>query len=233
MVKRLLDVVISSLGLIVLSPLLIATAVLIKRADGGRAFYRGARVGQHGKPFRMFKFRTMAANAEEVGGSSTANDDPRITRIGSVLRKYKVDELPQLINVLQGEMSLVGPRPQVQWAVDLYTQEERELLLVWPGITGYASLVFRDEGAILRGSADPDKEYLEKIGPTKIRLELVYVQTRSLWNDMKILAATAGLVFGVNPTWCLPEEARALLRETGRTRHLPQGEPCGTAADAR
>jgi lipopolysaccharide/colanic/teichoic acid biosynthesis glycosyltransferase len=115
-----------------------------------------------------------------------------------------LDEVPQLINVLSGDMSFVGPRPQVQWAVDLYTPEERDLLTVRPGITDYASLVFRNEGEILRGSEDPDKDYLEKIAPAKARLGLIYVHTRSLWLDLKILIATALVGLGIDPGWCLP-----------------------------
>jgi lipopolysaccharide/colanic/teichoic acid biosynthesis glycosyltransferase len=149
----------------------------------------------------------MVVNAEQLGASSTANDDPRITRVGSWLRRYKLDEVPQLINVLSGEMSLVGPRPQVQWAVDLYTSEERALLTVRPGLTDYASLVFRNEGELLRGSKDPDKDYLEKIAPEKIRLGLLYVDTRSLWLDIKITIATILAGIRVDPAWCFPAPA--------------------------
>ena len=146
-------------------------------------------------------------NAEQLGASSTADDDPRITRVGSWLRRYKLDEVPQLINVLFGDMSFVGPRPQVQWAVELYTPEERALLSVRPGITDYASLLFRNEGELLRGSKDPDKDYLEKITPAKTRLGLIYVQTRSFWLDLKLLVATLLVAFGVDPTWCFPNTA--------------------------
>ena len=165
MTKRLFDFIVSLLGLILLSPILGLIAVWIKIEDPGPVFYRGERVGRGGNVFHIFKFRSMVMNAELLGGSSTAADDPRITRIGRLLRRYKLDEISQLLNVLVGHMSFVGPRPQVQWAVDLYTEEERALLSVRPGITDYASLVFRDEGAILRGSTDPDKDYLEKIAP--------------------------------------------------------------------
>jgi lipopolysaccharide/colanic/teichoic acid biosynthesis glycosyltransferase len=148
-------------------------------------------VGVKGKPFRMFKFRTMVPEAERIGPSSTTADDARITKIGRVLRKYKLDELPQLINVLLGDMSLVGPRPQVQWAVDLYTHEERKILNVRPGITDYASIVFANEGEILSGSTDPDREYLEKIHPQKTQLALQYVTDRSVLTDLGIIAKTA------------------------------------------
>ena len=193
--KRLFDLILSLLGLIVLAPLLAALALLIKLDSPGPVFYRGVRAGCFAKPFRIFKFRTMVVNADKIGGSSTAEDDPRVTRTGRFLRKYKLDELPQLFNVLAGEMSLVGPRPQVPWAVDLYTEEERCILRVRPGITDPASLEFRDEGGMLRGSANPDKDYLEKIHPEKMRLSLEYVRTQSLRLDCRILWQTVTAVF--------------------------------------
>jgi len=193
--KRLFDIVFSLLGLTVLSAALSALAILIKKEDGGPVFYRGIRIGRHGKPFRIFKFRTMVANAERLGPASTPDDDPRITRVGKFLRKYKLDELPQLFNVLKGEMSFVGPRPQVQWAVDLYTHEERQILDVRPGITDYASLRFSNEGEILKGSKNPDKDYMEKIHPEKMRLGLEYVKNRSFTLDTKIILQTVTAIF--------------------------------------
>lgn len=178
------------LGVIILSPILLFFALWIKIADGGSVFYRGVRVGCHGKLFRIFKFRTMVVNAEKLGASSTSDDDERITNIGRFLRKYKLDELPQLINVLIGDMSLVGPRPQVKWAVDLYSEEEKAILSVRPGITDYASLVFSNEGEILKGSKNPDQDYLEKIHPIKTKLGLQYVQNRSLLEDVSIILKT-------------------------------------------
>lgn len=147
--KRLFDIVFSLLGLIILSPFILVLAILIKEEDGGSVFYRGVRVGRHGKPFRIFKFRTMVVNAENIGGPSTPDDDPRITGIGRFLRKYKLDELPQLINVLKGEMSLVGPRPEVPHYVNMLTKEERAILSVRPGITDWASICNSDEGAVI------------------------------------------------------------------------------------
>lgn len=126
--KRLFDIVFSSFGLILTFPVLLVLAILIKKEDGGSVFYRGVRVGRYGKLFKIFKFRTMVIDAEKIGGTSTADDDPRITRIGKFIRKCKLDELPQLINVLRGEMSFVGPRPQVQWAVELYNEKEKKLV---------------------------------------------------------------------------------------------------------
>ena len=147
----------------------------------------------------MFKFRTMVLNADKIGASSTADDDPRITPVGRFLRRYKLDELPQLFNVLNGSMSLVGPRPQVKWAVDLYSAEEKQVLTVPPGITDYASLYFPNEGEILRGSTDPDRDYMEKIHPTKMQLSLRYVRERSLLTDLKVLLWTALIVVGLRP----------------------------------
>jgi len=192
--KRVFDIVVSGVGLLMLSPILALISGLIKLDSRGPVFYRGVRVGHHGETFRIFKFRTMVLNADKIGGSSTPDDDPRITRVGRFLRKYKLDELPQLINVLVGEMSFVGPRPQVQWAVDLYSEEERKVLEVKPGITDYASIEFPNEGEILRGSTDPDKDYMEKIHPEKMRLSLQYIENRSLWMDVVIILRTVGAI---------------------------------------
>jgi lipopolysaccharide/colanic/teichoic acid biosynthesis glycosyltransferase len=190
MLKRALDFGSSLLGLILISPVLVTLAILIKKEDGGPVFYRGVRVGRIGKPFRIIKFRTMVVNAEKLGGPSTADDDPRITKVGNFIRKFKLDELPQLINVLKGEMSIVGPRPEVQMYVDMFTEEERAILSVRPGITDWASIWNPDEGAILSGSPDPEKTYMEKIRPEKIRLQLKYVEEKSLWVDLKIILRT-------------------------------------------
>ena len=140
MAKRFFDIVATTIGLILLCPLLFLIAWRIKAEDGGPVFYRGVRVGLHGKPFRIFKFRTMVMDADKIGGFSTSDDDPRITQAGRFLRKYKLDELPQLINVLKGEMSLVGPRPEVKKFTDMYTDDEKVILTVRPGITDWASM---------------------------------------------------------------------------------------------
>ncbi len=190
MLKRLFDILASFLGLMLLFPLFALLSILIKRESPGSVFYRGLRAGRHGNPFRIFKFRTMVMNADKIGGPSSSADDPRITRVGDFLRRYKLDELPQLLNVLRGEMSLVGPRPEVLQEVMLYTQEEKRLLEVRPGITDWASIRFRNEGEILRGSSDPHAAYLEKIRPEKIRLGLEYVERRSFLTDCRIIATT-------------------------------------------
>jgi len=190
MAKRLFDIVVSSIGLLILSPLFLLITLLIKLDSKGSVFYRGVRVGRFGKPFRIFKFRTMVVNPENLGGPSTADDDPRITKIGKFLRKYKLDELPQLVNVLKGEMSFVGPRPEVKQYVDMFTEEEKAILSVKPGITDWASLWNIDEASILAGSQDPEKTYMEKIRPIKLKLQLKYVKERSLYIDLKIIILT-------------------------------------------
>ncbi|HMU30825.1 MAG TPA: sugar transferase [Nitrospira sp.] len=192
--KRVFDVLCAVLGLMLLSPMLVVIALLITLGDGGSPFYRGLRVGRNGRPFRILKFRTMRSDAERSGVTSTAKDDPRVTSVGAVLRRYKLDELPQLWNVLCGEMSLVGPRPEVQRFVDLYTDEEKAILAVRPGLTDWASLWNIDEGAILEGSADPDRTYCELIRPKKIRLQLAYVRQAGFRTDLDILLRTVGAV---------------------------------------
>jgi len=190
MSKRLFDVVVSVVALIVVSPILAAAAVAIKLGSKGPVFFRQARIGLNGRPFQMYKFRTMVVGADRMGPSSTAADDPRITPIGRTLRRLSFDELPQFINVLKGDMSVVGPRPQVPWAVERYTPDERVILSVRPGITDWASLWVGDEGERLRGSTDPDRDYLEKIWPEKRRLQLEYIHSRSLAVDTVIVMKT-------------------------------------------
>src|SRR3990172_12257587 len=194
MAKRIFDILFSIVGLILFSPLLLTICILIKLEGGGPVFYRGVRVGKNGTLFRIYKFRSMVVNAEKIGGSSTADDDPRITKIGKFVRKYKLDELPQLINVLKGEMSFVGPRPEVQHYVNMFTKEEKSILTVSPGITDWASLWNSDEGAILAGSPDPERTYMEEIRPEKIRLQLKYVKERSFFTDISIILQTISKV---------------------------------------
>jgi lipopolysaccharide/colanic/teichoic acid biosynthesis glycosyltransferase len=189
--KRFFDILCSLAGLLILSPVLLSIAVKIMAEDGRPVFYRGERVGLDGRIFRIFKFRTMVLDAEKVGGPSTSGDDPRITETGNLLRKFKLDELPQLINVLIGDMSIVGPRPEVKRYTDLYTAEEKAILSVRPGITDWASIWNSDEGAILAGAKDPDKAYEELIRPTKLKMQLRYVRQRSFLTDLKIIFLTA------------------------------------------
>ena len=194
MIKRLFDLFFSAIGIVVFSPFMLAIAALIKFTSPGPVVYAATRVGKDGKPFRLFKFRTMVANADKIGGPSTSDDDPRVTNTGQFLRKYKLDELPQLFNVFKGEMSFVGPRPEVPAEVAEYNSDQRELLKVAPGITDWASMRFHNEGEILRGSADPHRTYQEKIRPEKIRLGLEYVRRRSFLVDMQIIAGTLGVL---------------------------------------
>lgn len=191
LMKRAFDVVCALLLLVLASPLMAGLAMLITLQDGGSPFYRGTRAGLGGRPFRMLKFRTMIPRADALGGPSTPDGDPRVTAIGRWLRKHKLDEVPQLYNVCVGDMSLVGPRPEVQQYVDLYSEEERAILTVRPGLTDWASLWNIDEGSLLKGSPDPEKAYLETIRPMKVRLQLAYVRQRSFGTDLRILLHTA------------------------------------------
>jgi lipopolysaccharide/colanic/teichoic acid biosynthesis glycosyltransferase len=222
-VKRVFDLCVGASALALLSPLFLAIAIAVWLDDGSPVFYRAVRIGRGGIPFRIWKFRTMCVDAESVGPSSTSEDDPRITRTGRVLRRFKIDELAQILNVVRGEMSFVGPRPQVPWAVALYGAREKALLSVPPGITDYASIVFADEAMILRGSANPDQQYLEKIAPEKIRLGLEYVKNCSLSLDLRIIAATVCRLVGINysgilriPASLRPAAARSEPRRKGK-----------------
>lgn len=190
MLKRLFDASFAAAGLIFLSPLFLAAALWVKLGSHGPVFYRGARVGLNGRPFRIIKFRTMVENADKIGGPSTSADDTRVTRVGALLRRYKLDELPQLINVLAGDMSFVGPRPEVPSEVAEYDENARRLLGVRPGITDYSSIKFRNEGEILKGHSDPHKAYKELIQPEKIRLGLQYVDHHDLLVDVKLIFMT-------------------------------------------
>jgi len=196
MTKRLFDIIFSFLGLLISSPLFFIIALMIKLSSPGPVFYRGKRVGRFGKSFPIFKFRTMVPDAEKLGGPSTPADDPRLTKIGKFLKKYQLDELPQLINVLKGEMSFVGPRPEVQMYVNMMSEEEKKTILsVPPGMTDWASLWDFHEGELLRGSEDPERVYQENIRPTKIKLQLKYVKERSFWTDLRIIFKTIFKIF--------------------------------------
>jgi len=187
----------SLIGLLILSPLLCIIAIAIKLESKGPVFYRGERVGKGGKIFRIYKFRSMVVNAEKTGGSSTSVRDSRVTRTGHIVRKYKLDELSQLINVFLGDMSLVGPRPQVKWAVNTYSSEEKKVLDLRPGITDWASIAFHNEGEIIEksGIADPDEAYMKLIHPKKMELQLKYLRERTFWIDIQILFQTIITLF--------------------------------------
>lgn len=187
--KRAFDIFFASLGLMLFSPLMIFVAFLIRLDSPGPVFYRGIRVGLKGKKFKIFKFRTMVENAEKIGGPSTALNDPRLTKIGRFLRKYKLDELPQLINIILGTMSFVGPRPQVEKYTNLYNEEEKTMLSVKPGITDYASIKFINQDQIL-GDESVDTKYLLAIEPEKNILRMQYAKEQSFLVDFKILFIT-------------------------------------------
>jgi len=189
--KRTFDILGAFTGLLILLPLLLLIAAYVKRKSPGPVLYLGSRIGRYGKPFTILKFRSMVVGAELLGGSATADDDPRLTGAGKVLRKYKLDELPQLFNVLIGNMSLVGPRPEVEKYVNMYSESEKRLLQLLPGVTDWATLWNSNEGTVLAGSPDPEKTYEELIRPTKLRLQLLYLEQRSMLTDVQILFHTA------------------------------------------
>ena len=186
---RIIDVIASGLGLLILSPLLLVLALLVKLTSPGPAFYRAARVGKDWHPFRLYKFRTMVSGADRTGPGITTADDTRITHLGRFLRKTKLDELPQLINVLRGEMSLVGPRPEDPRYVAFYSPAQRQVLAARPGITSAASLAFRDEASILQGS-DWHRTYVERILPQKLAIDLAYLQRRTILSDLVLIFRT-------------------------------------------
>jgi lipopolysaccharide/colanic/teichoic acid biosynthesis glycosyltransferase len=216
--KRLLDLTAAAAGLLLLSPLLVPVAILIWLQDYHSPFYIAARSGRGGRPFRMVKFRSMVVRADRTGVDSTSGDDPRITALGRWIRRTKLDEVPQLWNVLRGDMSLVGPRPNVERETILYTPEEKRLLEVRPGITDLASIVFSDEGEILRGSPDPDVRYNQVIRPWKSRLGLLYVKRAgSIGLDLRIVLLTLRSVAGRQETL---EDVSALVRKLGGDEEL-------------
>jgi lipopolysaccharide/colanic/teichoic acid biosynthesis glycosyltransferase len=187
--KRAFDLFFAVLGIVLLAPIFFVIAVLIKLDSRGPVFYRGVRVGQHGRPFRIFKFRTMRPDAELVGSTSTGHNDPRVTCVGCRLRPFKLDELPQLLNVLKGDMSIVGPRPEVEEHTSAYTEEEKIILSVLPGITDYASIRFFNLNKLV-GSEDPRRVFIEKYRAEKNRLRVAYVLDRSIWTDLRIIFLT-------------------------------------------
>lgn len=188
--KRLTDLVSSGIGLLVLFPFLALIYILVRLDSKGPGFYRQIRVGKNNIDFGLWKFRTMRLNADKLGLLTVGGRDPRITRIGYYLRRYKLDELPQLINVLTGEMSLVGPRPEVRKYVSLYTKEQQEVLQVRPGITDYASIEYIQENELLAQSTDPEATYINEVMQAKLELNLKYIREQSFWVDLKIILQT-------------------------------------------
>jgi len=190
MVKRTFDIVAALLGLVCLAPLFIVVAVLIKLDSRGSVFFRQERIGRRFRPFRIYKFRTMVSDAPRLGGPLTYGNDPRVTRVGRVLRDTKIDEFPQLLNVLVGEMSLVGPRPEVRHYVESFRKDYEQILEVRPGITDLASLRFRDEAALLGKLPNPEETYLTSILPQKLTLAKDYVHDSSLFFDLTVILKT-------------------------------------------
>jgi lipopolysaccharide/colanic/teichoic acid biosynthesis glycosyltransferase len=188
--KRLFDILLSGIGLVIISPLLLIVAIWIKLDSPGPIFYRQVRVGRYNKDFRIFKFRSMRIGSDKGSLVTIGGRDPRITRSGYFIRKFKIDELPQLINVLVGDMSLVGPRPEVRHYVNYWTEEQMHVLDVRPGITDPASIKFRNENELLAQAEDPEKYYIEVIMQEKIKLYLDYVKKNSLWYDIKLIFQT-------------------------------------------
>ena len=187
---RFFDFILSLVGLVVLAPIFIVLAIWIKIDSKGPVFYKQVRVGQNSIDFGLFKFRSMVVDADKKGLITVGGRDPRITRSGYFIRKYKLDELPQLINVLVGDMSLVGPRPEVRKYVDLYTDEQQKVLSVKPGITDYASIEYMDENEVLGKSSDPEKTYIEEIMPEKIKYNMKYIQNKNVSEYFKIIFLT-------------------------------------------
>lgn len=194
MIKRLFDLLIAVLALIILSVFFLFIAIAVKLSGPGPVFYIQRRVGLSGKEFTIYKFRTMHVNAEKAGLLTVGGRDKRITTIGYFLRKFKLDELPQLFNVIKGDMSLVGPRPEVKKYVDLYNASQREVLNVRPGITDYASMIYSNENELLAKTSDPEHEYIHTIMPAKLELNLKYIREKNLIVDIKILAQTVAKI---------------------------------------
>lgn len=190
MIKRLFDIIFSLFGLIVLSPILILLAILIKIDSKGPVFFRQVRVGKLNNDFKIFKFRTMHVDSDQLGLLTLGDKDPRVTRIGYFLRKFKLDEFPQLINVLIGDMSFVGPRPEVRKYVNYYSKDDLEILNVKPGITDYASIQYRNEAEIIKQANDPEYAYINEIMPEKIKLNKLYIDNNNLLIDIKIILKT-------------------------------------------
>ena len=188
--KRLFDIVASGLGLVALSPIFAVLAVWIKADSKGPVFYRQTRVGKDNRDFRLYKFRSMRPDADKLGLITGGGRDPRVTRSGYYIRKYKLDEFPQLINVFKGDMSLVGPRPEVRKYVDMYTPEQMRVLSVRPGITSLASIRYRNENDVLAAADDPERCYIEQVMPDKLKIDLEYVEKAGLLSDIKLIFTT-------------------------------------------
>lgn len=209
--KRVFDFACSLLGLIILSPVFLILSIMVATDSPGGIFFRGPRVGLHGKEFRIFKFRSMIPDCEGKGKWNVGDKDNRITRVGHFLRKSKLDELPQLINVLKGDMSLVGPRPELRFYTDMYTEEEKAILDLKPGITDWASMTNFEQFKGFTTAKDPDAFYLEQVRPLKLKLQLYYRYHHSFWGDIKCLFWTTYKV--VTRSQKLPKEIQKIVDE--------------------
>lgn len=220
MMKRIFDFTASLIGLILLSPIFIILSLMIVIDSRGGVFFRGVRVGQHGKDFKIFKFRSMRPDCEGKGKWNVGNNDDRITRVGHFLRNTKLDELPQLINVLKGDMSLVGPRPELRVYIDMYTEREMPILDLKPGITDWASMTNFEQFKGFTEAADPDKYYLETIRPLKLELQLYYRNNNGFWSDIKCLFWTVyKVIFRSNK---LPKDVQAIVDSKKKEMELNQ-----------
>lgn len=193
--KRIFDIVFSLTGILLLSPLFVIISILILIDSSGAIFYKQIRIGKNGKKFGLLKFRTMRPDSDKKGLITVGGKDPRVTRVGHFLRKYKLDELPQLFNILLGDMSFVGPRPEVEKYVELYDEKQLKVLDVKPGLTDYASLAYINESDILGQSDDPEKTYIEEVMPDKLKLNLEYINDQSFTTDMKVIGKTILKIF--------------------------------------
>ncbi len=195
MIKRIFDIIVSFFALFILLPIFVVLGIAIAIESKGGIFYKQKRVGKNGKEFKLFKFRSMYADADKKGLLTVGGRDSRITKVGYFIRKYKLDELPQLINVLKGDMSIVGPRPEVKKYTDLYSEEQKKVLSARPGITDPASLKYRNENDLLAKAENPEKYYIEKIMPEKIKISIDYINKRNFFADLKVIFNTVFSVF--------------------------------------
>jgi len=216
MAKRIFDILASGMGIVALSPLFLVLSVIIMMDSKGGVFFKGLRVGQHGKQFRIFKFRSMKPDCEGKGKWNVGDDDVRITRVGHFLRKSKLDEIPQLINVIIGDMSLVGPRPELKYYTDMYTDEEKVILDLKPGITDWASMVNFEQFKGFTEATDPDKYYLEQVRPLKLKLQMYYRYNHSFIGDIKCLFWTIYKV--ITHSQKLPKEVQEIVDKHGTWR---------------
>jgi len=196
LIKRLFDILSSLVGLVILCPILFIISLVVVSTSRGGVFYTQIRVGKNSKEFKLLKFRTMKPDSDKSGQLTIGDNDSRITGVGSLLRKFKLDEIPQLLNVIKGEMSIVGPRPEVPKYVNLYSKEQLKVLSVRPGLTDLASIEFINENEILGNSENPEKEYVEVIMPTKLELNIQYIENQSFLGDIKLIFRTFGKILG-------------------------------------